>query len=327
MKVLYALANHPQLSEMYVESEMSFVERSGHEVAVWSKRSPGASYDINRKVYRTSLAEAENDFSPDIVHFHWLTIAEADAASVKCPIVTVRGHSFDFNIKRIEHLASLDKVKCIFLFPNQAELVTNPKVEPLNVGYDSTRYNLDLDKNLKQVIRCCAARPSKGLFDFAQTAKLCPEFTFILCIAEVYGDKEFVPSIQKYAEQIDSPVIIKANVSPSLMTKLMKQSGIYYHTIDLPQNVGMCVSIAEGMACGAYTIARDTVPLAYMISGAGDTYNTIEEAAKLINNTLHWTPEDWTGIMKVEALRAAKFVDFNVFPAVIDKWEKLLQHP
>lgn len=72
MKILYALANHPQLSEMYVESEIRFAEISGVECAAWSKRPPGAAYEVSRKVYNGTLEEAERDFAPDIVHFHWL---------------------------------------------------------------------------------------------------------------------------------------------------------------------------------------------------------------------------------------------------------------
>lgn len=323
MRILYALANHPQLSEMYVESELNFVEQSGVEVAVWGARPPGAPYKVSRKVYSGKLADAEADFKPDFVHFHWMTFAESHLAEVKSP-VTVRGHSFDFNLNRVNKLQAFENVKNIFLFPHQFEsLPDKSKASPLNVGYDSSRYYLTPNKNRNQIIRCCAARPSKGLFDFVKIAKLCPDFNFTVCVAEVAGDKTFVPSIKTFAKEQGSPAIVRANVPPDEMSELMRSSSIHLHTLDLPQSVGMCVSVAEGMACGNYSLARATIPLSQMIAGAGDTYNTNEEATKLINDTKNWDETKWKNISDMTALQALQFADFNVFPAVVQTWENL----
>ena len=238
MRVLYAAANHPQLSEGYLESEIKFVEQAGIEVAVWTKRPPGAPYPITRKVYDGELSKAESDFKPDIVHFHWLTFAKEHLAEVNSP-VTVRGHSFDYDVKRINNLCESEKVKRLFLFPHQAETVNNAKVTPLKVGYDSSRYSLELNKNRRQVVRCCAARPMKGLFDFISVAKLCPDFEFNLCVAEVSGAASFIPNLNDFAKKENSPVKIRVSVQPDEMTSLMRTSGIHLHSLDLPQNVGM----------------------------------------------------------------------------------------
>jgi hypothetical protein len=323
MKILYALANHPQLSEMYVESELNFVEQSGVEVAVWGARPPGAPYEVSRKVYSGKLADAEGDFKPDFVHFHWMTFAESHLAEVKSPI-TVRGHSFDFNVSRVNKLQASENVKNIFLFPHQFEsLPDKSKASPLNVGYDSSRYYLTPNKNKNQVIRCCAARPSKGLFDFVKIAKLCPDFNFTVCVAEVAGDKTFVPSIKTFAKEQGSPAQVRANVPPDEMSELMRSSGIHLHTLDLPQSVGMCVSVAEGMACGNYSLTRNTIPLSQMIAGVGETFNTNEEAAKLINDTKSWDEIKWKSVSDATFSQSLKFADFNVFPDVIQTWNNL----
>lgn len=321
MKILYAVANHPQLSEGYVESEIRFVEQSGIEVAVWSKRPPGATYPITRKLYEGKLSEAESDFKPDFVHFHWLTFAAENIVDVKSP-VTIRGHSFDYDVKRINKLCGMEQVKGIFLFPHQAETVSHPKIVPLKVGYDSIRYSLELNKNRRQVVRCCAARPMKGLFDFLSIAKLCPDFEFNLCVAEVAGADKFIPKLNEFLKKENSPAKIRVSVQPPEMTQLMRTSGIHVHSIDLPQSVGMCISVAEGMACGNYTITRDTVPLTQMIAGVGDTYNTVAEAAKLVNATKSWDDKKWRDMADSTALQALQFADFNVFPAIIQKWNE-----
>lgn len=322
MKILYAVANHPQLSEMYVESEINFVEKSGIEVAVWSKRLPGAAYVINRKVYKGSLTEAENDFKPDFVHFHWMTLAEECLNEVNFP-VTIRGHSFDFNIDRVNSLRASEKVKNIFLFPHQADYLSDKtKITPLKVGYNSSRYYLAPNKNRKQVIRCCAARPMKGLPNYIKIAKLCPDFDFTLCTAEIYGDNTFIDNLEQAARD-GSSVKVRANVQPDDMSRLMRSAGIHLHTIDLPQSVGMCISIAEGMACGQYALVRETIPLSQMVAGVGNTYNTNIEAAALINETKNWDEVKWKTTSDITVLQAMQFADFNVFPAVIQKWNEL----
>jgi hypothetical protein len=321
MKILYAVANHPQLSEGYVESEIRFAEQSGIEVAVWSKRPPGAPYPITRKVYEGELSAAESDFKPDFVHFHWLTFAAGNLAEVNTP-VTIRGHSFDYDVNRINKLCALEKVKGIFLFPHQAATVSHAKVIPMKVGYDSSRYSLELNKNRRQVVRCCAARPMKGLFDFISVAKLCPDFDFNLCVAEIAGAGSFVPNLNEFKDKENSPAKIKVSVQPDEMTRLMRTSGIHLHSLDLPQNVGMCISVAEGMACGNYTIVRDTVPLTQMIAGVGNTYNTVAEAAKFVNDTKSWDDKKWKDVADSTALQALQFADFNVFPTLIQKWNE-----
>lgn len=322
MKILYAVANHPQLSEAYLESEIKFVELHGVEVAVWAARPSGAPYPITRKIYKGTLPEAESDFKPDFIHFHWLTFAEEHLAKVKTP-VTIRGHSFDFDINRINRLRASDEVKNIFLFPHQAELLSKDKITPLKVGYDSSRYYLTPNKNKKQVIRCCAARPSKGLFDFINVAKSCPDFEFILCIAEVYGDSSFVPKLNDFVNKEKSPAKVKINVQPGEMTDLMRSSGIHFHTLDLPQSVGMCISVAEGMACGNYSLVRDVIPLSQMVAGVGTTYNTPTEAINLINDTKNWDEVKWKNIGNITTLQAMQFADFITFPTVTQKWNEL----
>lgn len=322
MKILYALANHPQLSEMYVEAELNFVEKAGVETAVWSKGLPGSPYNVTRKVYNGSLAEAESDFKPDFVHLHWTTLALEHVNETKAP-VTVRGHSFDFNLNRLNSLAAMDRVKAIFLFPHQAAAINNDKIVPLKVGYDTNRYYPVENKNKKQVIRCCAARPSKGLNDYVLIAKMCPDFNFILCVAEVYGDPKFMPNMIAYAKNIGSPVQIRGNVPPDEMSELMRTSGISLHTLDLPQNVGMCISVAEGMASGSYSLVRNTVPLNQMIQNVGHAYNRNEEAVALINATKTWNDAAWDTIKEKTSAKALEYADFNVFPALIQKWNSI----
>lgn len=214
-----------------------------------------------------------------------------------------------------------EKVKGIFLFPHQAETIKHAKIIPLKVGFDSTRYSLMPNKDRQHVVRCCAARPSKGLHNFIQIAKLCPAFTFNLCVAEVYGDNKFIPQLMKDA--MDSGVIVRPNVQPAEMASLMRSAGISLHTLDLPQSVGMCISVAEGMGCGNYSLTNDVSPLKEMISGVGHTYKTNEQAAKLINDTKTWDDAKWDEVNKATESKALEYADFNVFPNLISYWKSI----
>lgn len=334
MKVLYVLANHPQLSEMYVESEINFVEKNGVETAVYSVRDPGAAYPVTRKVYRgetITLEHAAKDFKPDYVHFHWLTLVDQHLHEVRDYKVTARGHSFDFNVNRVRQISSRANVQNLFLFPHQAAMVKSDKVIAMPVGYDSSRYwypggslmnrifpEIIPEKNLKQVIRCCAARPNKGLTTFMEVAKMCPGFHFIICLAEVYGGKDFVKDLRAEAIKMQTTAEIRVNVTPDEMSQTMRCAGISFHTVDSERGLGQCISIAEGMASGNYSLVRNLTPFNEMSS---DTYKDKNDAAALINATNDWTPEQWKAKQLETAIKAQQFADYNVFPTLLKAWK------
>jgi len=97
--VLYALWHYPQLSESYVRTEIAAVRKMGVEVEVWSEEDVSAPFSSDVPVHRGTLRDALALVKPDLVHAHWLDMAEkysADVQAAGLPL-TVRGHGFEFS--------------------------------------------------------------------------------------------------------------------------------------------------------------------------------------------------------------------------------------
>ncbi len=76
LKVLYALWHYPQLSESYVRTEIAAVRQMGIEVEVWSEEAVAAAFESEVPVHRGKLSEVIARARPDLVHTHWLDMAD-----------------------------------------------------------------------------------------------------------------------------------------------------------------------------------------------------------------------------------------------------------
>ncbi|MCI0663393.1 MAG: glycosyltransferase family 2 protein, partial [Acidobacteria bacterium] len=76
MKVLYTVWHYPQLSESYVRTEIRGVRKLGVEVEVWSEADVAAPFESEVPVHRGSLSDVIAGFKPDLIHTHWLHMAD-----------------------------------------------------------------------------------------------------------------------------------------------------------------------------------------------------------------------------------------------------------
>jgi len=186
VRILLTVGNYPQLSETYVDAEIAFFLRSGLQVEVWSPTitTPGMVEQV--KVHRGRLADAVKAFSPSVIHCHYIHFApmvDSWLSGLHVPM-TVRGHSFDFNVEVAEKTAALGRVKKVYLFPHLARRCKSKKIVPLPVAYDSTIYQPYHDKDRKLVLRLGAGKADKGLADFMKIAAGAPEHSFVLGVAD-----------------------------------------------------------------------------------------------------------------------------------------------
>lgn len=331
MKVLLLLGNYPQLSETYITTEIDFLMRSGISVEVWSPSITTPGVPEQTKVHRGSLKDAVASFGPDITHVHFLFHAGEHSKTLgdmKIPM-TVRGHSFDFDRTRAGQVAQIERVKKIYLFPHFARMCSSPKIVPLPVAYNSTRYVPYEKKNRKAVLRTSAGKRNKGLGDFFATAALCPEFSFTLASADVCEDKNYFEELGPLNSRVASGrVSLIRNASWSEAAKLTLEAGIYLDTSDPTGHpFGMPISIAESLVTGSFVLALDGPAAREYLGNAGRVYRSPSEAAFFINETLKWDEEKWVDIRKAAIERARSFSDEIVLSRIIADWCSLLGQP
>lgn len=329
MKVLVAVGNYPQWSETYVTTEIDFFVRSGIEVEVWAPNltTPGAPAQV--KVHRGRVGDAARKFSPDVIHCHYLHFArtvDAEIRGLGTPM-TVRAHSFDFNVAMADQVAAIARVAQIYVFPHLARLCRSAKVVPLPVAYNSEVYSGPQNKDPRLVLRLSAAKLDKGLETFFSAAKLCPEHQFVLGVCDVSENRLYFDTIQAMNGTLaGGRVRLLRNVPWDEARALTRRAGIYLGTSDSHGHpFGMPISVAESLATGSYVLLRKDIPAAVeYLGGSGGLYDGPEQAAELIRNSTSWDEATWTAVRELAIRRAAVFADWNVLPPVIEDWRAIL---
>jgi len=322
MKVLYALANYPQLSETYITAEIDYVRAQGVEVEVWS---PCGADNVPAQVpvHRGDLLAAAHAFKPNVVHAHYLIFAgqyAAVLAGTGLPM-TVRGHSFDFTVGRVAYLSGLPAVRHIYLFPHFArQMADNHKVCPLPVAYSSGAYG-PAEKDRKLVLRLAAGKPGKGLEDFFKVAELCPGWRFVLGVARVHELGHYIGALQTLRAGCKAQVSLVADVPWPDAVRYTRSAGIYLDTAAPGAHpFGQPISVAEALATGAYALVRREVGAAEYIGPAGELYDTPAEAAALVRATALWDDAAWGQVAARAVAQARGYADTAVLGRLVADW-------
>lgn len=330
LRVLWAVWNYPQLTETYIRCELTAMQRWGVEVNVWSEiidtKSPYAS-DI--PVHHGSLAETIARVRPDVVHVHWLNKGKdyRDVVVQAGLPMTVRGHSYEFATKSVKKLLRDEAVRSIYLFPHFAKQVApNPKLHSMTSAFNEawfspTKNDPANHKDRHFVLRTGAGKPTKGLESYFEIASRCPQHRFVLVLGLLPNHDDYVEQLLTMNRQLGSPVEIRLNVSNEETAELMREAGIYLHTYGDEEPFGLPVSIAEAMATGAYTLARDLPGATDYLGSVGALYRSNDEAVLLIQKTLTWSDEAWQAQQALTSEYAhERFASNKVLRPLLDDW-------
>ncbi|MFN0087738.1 MAG: glycosyltransferase [Blastocatellia bacterium] len=326
-RVLYALWHYPQLSESYVRVELRAAIKKGVEVEVWSQEDVAAPYESEAEVHRGSLAAAIERFQPDVLHTHWLNMAGQilDASKESGLPVTVRAHGFEFAPDLAMHLESLPRIRSLFLFPHQIAKcrTAGAKMVPLNGMFRPDLYSPSR-KDRRLVVRTGTGLMTKDYGSFMRTARLCPDHRFLLILCRAYLKEKVTDEVVRMNAEMGSPVEIRINLQHEEVAQWMGRAGVYMHTTDPAEPYGMPISIAEAMATGAHVIARRMPESEAYLEGAGAMYDTAEEAASLIRQTLAWTDLEWerASVRAIDRAYSSFASDYLIEP-IVDCWAGL----
>jgi glycosyltransferase involved in cell wall biosynthesis len=325
LKVLYAVWHYPQLSESYVHTEIVAVRQLGIEVEVWSEEKVAAPFISEVPVHNGNLRDAIAQVKPDLIHTHWLDMAEKYSDSVRAAglPLTVRGHGFEFSPGLVNKLDQNPTVQAAYVFPHLAAQCTgvSPKIRPLPTTFNPELYSPNPNKDRQMVLRAGCALPTKDYLTFMQVARLCPNQRFVLVLCHAYLVENYLNEIIALREQLGAPVEILVDLQYEEVARLTKQAGIYLHTIRPDSTYGMPISISEAMATGSYVIGRRCLGALAYIQEAGRCYDTAEEAAALIRQTESWSDEQWRQAYLRSLERAySSFVSTEVLKQLVADW-------
>lgn len=326
LKVLYALWHYPQLSESYARTEIATVRRMGVEVEVWSEEDVAAPFVSEVPVHRGTLRDALARVKPDLVHSHWLDMAEKYSEDVRAAglPLTVRGHGFEFSPALVARLDQNPTIKAAYVFPHfvgQCPGVSD-KIKPMPATFDPEYYQPSLNKDRSIVLRTGCALPTKDYSTLMEVARLCPDHQFVLVLCTAYKLEEYIDEIIALKNRLDAPVEIHRDLQLEEVAPLMARAGIYLHTSG--PAFGMPVSISEAMATGSCIIARRCPGAVDYIQEAGYFYDTPEEAAALIDQTARWTDQQWRQCHRRSIERAySSFASTEILQSIVADWRRI----
>jgi glycosyltransferase involved in cell wall biosynthesis len=334
MRVLYALWQYPQTSESYIESEIQGMKRLGVHIEVWSETLGSAPYKPSIPVHSGTLAEAIAAVRPDIMHSHWLNFAADIAVTADrhgIPL-TARSHGFDLIGDIVGHLLRQPALRRIYLFPHQIASagIDDARVVPMNVAFDTALITPNFKKNHRLVIRTSAGLPSKDLRGFLEMAKKFPDHRFVLAVISCSMVEHHIGELLAMRRELESPAEILLNLPHEAALEMVREAGIYLHTTLAPEQpdgtpLGMPISIAEAMASGCYILVRNLRPLTDYVGEAGQPYDDMAQAERLIAETTSWDEEQWQQAASRSSERAwTFFTGEDDFHRLHEDWVSLL---
>lgn len=278
-----------------------------------------ATLPVQCPVHRGTLVQAIDAVKPDLIHVHYLLLAERFYGTFPPGVpVTVRGHSFDWNPAQALRVAGLPAVRKVFVFPAFARQVSHPKITELPVAYSTRKYPPAQVKDRRLVVRLTAGLPTKALADFFTIARELPEHRFVMAVSTADRTHGFDPVLR--AMSAGQPVDVRMDLPWEQAQALTSQAGISLHTADPAFPFGMPISIVESLATGSFVLARRLPDVELLLGAAGRLYSSCAEAAAIIRETQGWTDEAWTAVSAAAVLRARDFSDAAVLPKLLDEW-------
>jgi hypothetical protein len=346
LRILYILAEYPQISQTYIQSEIDAI-RDDCEVGVISLRRPNLAYAKHPECCYLSdpdqISEAIDEFRPQVLHSHYLIQTEliANLARRKNIPFSIRTHSFDTiwanenpslsvkfrrrfrkaklppYIRQAVSLVNDDLCLGILAFP-----FLRSRLE--RVGFDSRKiYDCypamnyqrfyDTSPNGRDVMNVGACLPKKKMPDFIRLAQLVPDRSFDL-YALGYG----VESVARLNEGMGQPIRVIPPIEPADMPQEYKKHTWLVYTADRELGtVGWPVSIAEAQASGVGVCMPNLRPdLQDYVGPAGFLYDSIGDVARIISKPF---PEE----MRQMGFEHAKKSDvFQHRKILINLWQK-----
>jgi hypothetical protein len=327
LRVLYAVESFPHLTQTYILTELETMRRFGVDLAVWSSKSPLVPYATDIPVYGGKLEDAIRAVRPHLVHTHWIHMVAQfrDTVALAGLPLTVRGHHpCDFRRDIAQSLQSDPVVQGIYIYERFASMLPRAFTKILSVDacFDPAQYFFESNKDRTLVLRVAPARTVKELDFFIRVAKRCPSHRFVL-IAGTTSEQACPGQLEEINQRYGAPVELYIDASHAEISALMRKAGIYLYTVKPSEEYSMPISVSEAFGAGCYVVNRASEGAKSHMGGAGSFYENEDDAVRLIEETLQWTPEKWTAEEAKALAQAEALAGPHVLRPVLNHWLKL----
>jgi glycosyltransferase involved in cell wall biosynthesis len=327
LKILYYVHHYCQLSETYIDWEINYFLSLGFEIRIVINCQILASPVKHEKILYTDFPSAFNDFSPDLVHVHWIHLYNGiknylTKNNIRIPI-SIRIHGFEYN-SSLNNINSDPNVKLIMSYPHIPN-VTKSKNMRIPI-YPSIHYPPPIHEYKEKILvtRLGACLPTKDLKLFIDIAyeikQKSNNFKFKASLVLCYTMEYYYHEIVEYNNSKNKPCEIMCNNSREESANLLRKSKIYLHTIGNEKPYGQPISIAEAMACGNYIIAKELGnSTKEYINDCGVIYKTKEEAITELLKTETWCEDQWKNVYNKSINYAYNnFVPENIYEPFLE---------
>lgn len=290
IRILYVLANYPQLSQTYVKNEIEALMQD-FDINIIALDGP----DLNSKVYQpytsyknfqpynieknpSKILDKIKSFKPDVLHTHWLNMAALlHRLSEKSGVpYTIRTHSFDVLNEKIScnfasYLYNLYRGWPQFrgFMPKHVAKLINSKNCLGILAFPFIRKSLEIGGiEASKITDCFPVVSYKKFLD--QSSNGSRVMNVGACIPKkrmqdfidlgsyvterkfnLYSIGYKTPLIEKYNKDLDSPVNIVSTIEPEQMPIEYKKHQWLVYTADRASNtVGWPMAVAEAQASG-----------------------------------------------------------------------------
>ncbi len=302
LKVLYFLYQYPQISQTYIENEISALG-DDCDVTIVAAKPADATYEKHRPFQRVAgpneIIELVRREKFDVIHTHWMLNVPAlgQIARLTNTPFTVRAHSFEAYFPEGKpaptHLSSSAaavnselclKVFCLPFTRSSLERAGIPprKLENYFPIVDYPRF-LDRSPNGGGVVNLGACTPKKKMEDFIDLASALRGRSAFNLYA-VQGPGKELERVVSYNRSKGSPVDIRPAVEPEQMPAVYKKHRwLVYTACPKINQVGWPLSIAEAQASGVGVCIPEIRPdIREYIGDAGVVYRDVREVASII---------------------------------------------
>jgi hypothetical protein len=306
LKVLYFLYQYPQISQTYVENEISALG-DDYDVTIVAARAADATYRKHRPFQMVAGPDALVDLVRrekfDVIHTHWMlnVPALAQVARATNTPFTARAHSFEAYFPEGKpaptHLSSSAaavnselclKVFCLPFTRSSLERagLRAQKLEDYFPIVDYPRF-LDRSPNGAAVMNLGACTPKKKMEDFIDLADTLRGSSLFHLYA-VQGPGKELDRVVAYNRSKGSPVDVRPTVEPEAMPgEYKKHRWLVYTACPKINQVGWPVAIAEAQASGVGVCFPEIRPdVRDYIGDAGIVYRDIREVASIISEPI-----------------------------------------
>lgn len=280
-RVLYILDHYPQMSETYIENEIrQLLPR--YELKILAMKAPNLTYQSHFAYTRIEsgdqFAKEIRSFRPDIIHGHYIVLAEklAYAAQLVDRPFTLRAHSFDVLGPMIPKLGqyarALTDRRCIGMltFPFTRDTLIRVGVrEEIVHGcrpvVDFARFHNERP-NGTAIMNVGACIPKKSMESYVHLGALAKDKAPFNLYAMGYD----VEKLHALNEELGRPIRIARTIQPEDMpAEYKKHEWMVYTASPELASVGWPMAVAEAQASGVGVCMQNIRPDLAEYVGAG----------------------------------------------------------